>query len=194
MPGVLVAIRATHLTTTVRSCSVNYTILIYCSRLPHMPALANELIDTVIDFLHGDWSSLCACALASKSCLPSTHYHLFSDIVVNTFNFPSFLSLVESTSHIAPLVQGLTVRGRDSLSKSPEDVFFAENMSCVAPLLHNMICLKIVGLNWTFRTLETLEHSLVHAFKTKIRHLELQIYRFQSFSDATDFICHFSNL
>ena len=84
-----------------------------------MPALANELIDTVIDFLHGDRSSLCACALVSKSCLPSARYHLFSDIVVNAFNFPSFHSLIESTSHIAPLVQGLTVRGRDSLSKSP---------------------------------------------------------------------------
>ena len=89
-----------------------------------MPALANEVIDTIIDFLHGDRLSLCACALlASKSCLPSACYHLFSDIMVNTFNFPLFLSLIESTSHIAPLVQGLTVHGRDSLSKLPEDVF-----------------------------------------------------------------------
>ena len=62
-----------------------------------MPALANELTDTVIDFLHGDRSSLCACALVSKSCLPSARYHLFSDIVVNAFNFPSFHSLIEST-------------------------------------------------------------------------------------------------
>ena len=75
-----------------------------------------------------------------------------------------------------------------------QGVFFAENMSHVAPSLHNMIRLKIVGLNWTFRILETLEHTLVHAFETKIRRLKLQIYRFQSFGDATNFICHFSNL
>ena len=75
-----------------------------------------------------------------------------------------------------------------------QGVFFAENMSHVAPSLHNMIRLKIVGLNWTFCILETLEHTLVHAFETKIRHLKLQIYRFQSFGDATNFICHFSNL
>ena len=72
-----------------------------------MPVLANELIDTVIDFLHEDRPSLCAFALVSKSCLPSARYHLFSDIDVNSQNFPSFLSLIESTSQIAPLVPGL---------------------------------------------------------------------------------------
>ena len=106
-----------------------------------MPALSNKLIDTVIDFLHGDGLSLCACALVSKSCLPSARYHLFSDIEVTTENFPSFLDLVESTSHIAPLVRGFTIRGRSKslpvgliIGIMPEDDFLAENMSRVAPL------------------------------------------------------------
>ena len=164
-----------------------------------MLTLANELIDTVIDFLHGDRSSLYACALASKSCLPSARYHLFSDIEVTAENFPSFLGLVESTSHIAPLVRGFTVRGRSKalsrfIDKKLADDFLARNMSRVASLLHNVIRLKIARLNWDFRTLKTLEHSLVHAFETKIRHLELQILRFPSFKYATNFICHFSNL
>ena len=72
-----------------------------------MPVLANELTDTVIDFLHEDRPSLCAFALVSKSCLPSARYHLFSDIDVNSQNFPLFLSLIESTSQVAPLVRGL---------------------------------------------------------------------------------------
>ena len=136
-----------------------------------------------------------------RTILPSARYHLFSDIEVTAENFPSFLDLVESTSHIAPLVRGFTIRGRSEslpvgliIGVMPEDDFLAENMSRVAPLLHNVIRLKIAGLDWDFPTLKTLEHSLVHAFETKIRRLELQIYRFWSFSDATNFICHFSNL
>lgn len=163
-----------------------------------MPVLASELIDTVIDFLHGDRSSLCACALASKFCLPSARYHLFSEIEVNAENFPSFLSLVEATSHIAPLVRGLTVRGGARIlgvrgRATPADVFLAQNMSRVAPSLYNVIHLEIASLDWDFPTLETLEHSLA-AFGTKIRRLELNILRFRTFKHVTDFICYFSNL
>ena len=167
----------------------------YHSRLSHMPVLANELIDTVIDFLHEDRPSLRACGLASKSCLPSARYHLFSDIVVNAFNFPSFLSLIESTSHIGPLVRGLTVCGRDSMGKSPGDVFFAQNIPRVVLSLHNVIRLKIASLlHWDKNVLETFEHSLVHAFGTNLRCLELHRHKFLSFSHFASFICHFSNL
>lgn len=163
-----------------------------------MPVLPSELIGTVIEFLHGDRSTLCACALASKFCLPSARYHLFSEIEVNAENFPSFLSLIESTSHIAPSVRGLTVYGGAKIlgvrgRATPADVFLAQNMSRVAPSLYNVIRLKIASLNWDFSTLETLAHSLA-AFETKVRRLELKILRFRTFGHVTDFICYFSNL
>ena len=157
-----------------------------------MPILANELIDTVIDFLHEDRSSLRACALVSKSCLPSARYHLFSVIAINASNFPSFLRLIESASHIGPLVRGLQVFDQCTAGEGSE--FMAQNMSRIAPSLQNVIFLKIKFHGWDFRNLETLEQSLVHAFGTKIRHLQLHSQTFRSFSHATDFICHFSNL
>ena len=158
-----------------------------------MPVLANELVDAIIDFLHEERSSLYACALVSKSCLSSARYHLFSDIVVDSKNFPSFLSLIESTSHIAPLVRGLAIIDMGYYQRSQRD-FLAQNMSRVAPSLRNVIRLKIALINWDFPTLNVLENSLVDAFETKIRHLELQIYAFRSFKQAAGFICHFSNL
>ena len=156
-----------------------------CKRLQHILTCLFELVDTIIDKIGRH------CALArSMSCLSSARYHIFSDIVVDSGNFPSFLSLIESTSHIAPLVQGLANIDLGYYQRSERD-FLAQNLSRVAPSLHN---LKIALINWDFPTLDALENSLVHAFETKIRHLELQIYTFRSFRQAADFICHFSNL
>lgn len=190
-------------TTTVRSYPSRLYELTRMShrslRVSHMPILAHELIDTVVDFLHGDRPSLCACALAGKSCLASARYHLFSDIELNAQNFISFLSLIESTSHIAPLVRGLVVRGQAKTLGSrrqatPADVFLSQNISIVATSLRNVVRLKLSALDWDLFTLEAVLHSLTHAFEAQIRRLDLHLFKFRSFSEATNFICHFSNL
>ena len=71
--------------------------------------------------------------------------------------------------------------------------FFTQNISRVTTSLHNVTRLKIALFNRSIPTLDILD-PLVDAFEAKIRRLELQMFRFRSFSHATDFICHFLNL
>ena len=47
------------------------------------PALAPELTDQIIDFLHDDKEALGACALTHPTWLPASRFHLFSAITVD---------------------------------------------------------------------------------------------------------------
>ena len=49
-----------------------------------LPAIPQELSDTILDFLHDDVTALCSAGLVCKSWLPASRFHLFSDIQLNT--------------------------------------------------------------------------------------------------------------
>ena len=49
---------------------------------PSVPALAAELTDHIIDFLHDDKRTLCACALTHPAWLSASRFHLFNTITV----------------------------------------------------------------------------------------------------------------
>lgn len=57
-----------------------------------------ETLDVVIDHLHDDPASLAACGLACRSLLPSSRYHLFSDVRFTPWNLASFLELITQSS------------------------------------------------------------------------------------------------
>src|SRR5271170_4062894 len=44
------------------------------------PALPNEIQDRILDFLHDAKPALKACALVCRAWVPTSRYHLFSDI------------------------------------------------------------------------------------------------------------------
>ena len=50
---------------------------------PSVPALAAELTDHIIDFLHDDKQALSACALTHPTWLSASRFHLFSTITVD---------------------------------------------------------------------------------------------------------------
>lgn len=45
-------------------------------------SLPQELIDTIVDFLHNDTPTLIACSLVASNWLPSTRFHLFGTVCV----------------------------------------------------------------------------------------------------------------
>lgn len=60
--------------------------------------IPQEMVDSIIDFLHDDIISLVACSLAARPFLPETRHHLFSKITLTTENISSFVMLLENSS------------------------------------------------------------------------------------------------
>jgi hypothetical protein len=58
-----------------------------------------EIIDLIIDHLHGDQDSLQACSITCKQWLPSSRYHLFSRVLLSPFNVDKFRKLLETAGY-----------------------------------------------------------------------------------------------
>ena len=69
-----------------------------------------ELTDTVIDHLHGDVSSLRACALTSSSWLSASRYHLFNDVCFeNKVSLCRWVQTFPTSSDVPSYVENLHV-------------------------------------------------------------------------------------
>ncbi|KAJ7062129.1 hypothetical protein C8F01DRAFT_1251944 [Mycena amicta] len=73
-----------------------------------------ELEDTIIDLLHTDPPTLASCGLVCRSWLPSSRYHLYSDILLTAQNASAFTAILASTPHIALLVRKVQIRFSDA--------------------------------------------------------------------------------
>ncbi|KAJ7445912.1 hypothetical protein FB451DRAFT_1055474, partial [Mycena latifolia] len=51
--------------------------------MPLPSDLAQELIDTILDFLHDDRESLLSSSLVSRKWVPAPRYHIFEQIAIN---------------------------------------------------------------------------------------------------------------
>ncbi|KAJ7438364.1 hypothetical protein B0H11DRAFT_1829309, partial [Mycena galericulata] len=51
-----------------------------------MSTYAQELIDTILDFLHDDRASLLSSSLVGRTWVPATRYHIFERIAINHFS------------------------------------------------------------------------------------------------------------
>ncbi|KAF7968531.1 hypothetical protein HWV62_30191 [Athelia sp. TMB] len=78
--------------------------------------IPQELVDTIIDFLHTDRASLAASSLTCRAWLPAARYHLFHAVKVDIYTFPRILKLFKTSSHIAALVKTLSL----SIENEPE--------------------------------------------------------------------------
>lgn len=75
-----------------------------------LPRLTPELIDITIDYLYSDKLTLSACSLTCKEWLPSSRYHLFSEVSFSPTNVDSLLDGFEISSNSPSNVLGL-IRG-----------------------------------------------------------------------------------
>jgi len=78
------------------------------------PMLPYELVDIIIDYLHGDRVALAACCLVCKAWLASSRYHLFTDILLNHWNCDNILSL-PAPSIFSIAARRLMLTDKDSL-------------------------------------------------------------------------------
>ncbi|KAF7975682.1 hypothetical protein HWV62_8787 [Athelia sp. TMB] len=84
--------------------------------------VAQELVDTIIDFLHADRASLAASSLTCRAWLTAARYHLFHAVKVDIYTFPRILKLFKTSSHIAALVKTLSLSIENELEPEPEQL------------------------------------------------------------------------
>jgi hypothetical protein len=160
------------------------------------PRLPPEIIDTVIDHLHSDKPSLAACALISKDFLPSTRFHLFSEVSVQPGHMLLLLELLASPSNqIAPFIQRLLF---DNLGKLLFYHGITEVERCIRliPLLTSRLP-HVKSLRFSNFDLEhvpeDIRRDLFSSFPD-FKDLDLSSLHFYRFSEFIDLVCAFPSL
>ncbi|KAL4248935.1 hypothetical protein ABKN59_007430 [Abortiporus biennis] len=127
-----------------------------------MTRLYCELVDIVIDYLHGDKQTLLQCCLVSRCWLPASRLHLFEHVSVNGYThrdsaFRSFLLFLEHKPHLRSLIRSLLLRFLPPGSPSKiHSGFSCSGKMLPAPLLYSILqrlpCLHTLALRnvmWT---------------------------------------------
>lgn len=85
--------------------------------------LPGEIVDTIIDSLHNDQSSLCACGLIARSWLPSSRYHIFSRISLHPRNIETFMWMLDdpSPSNLGSVVRNVHITLRPYIPMASYD-------------------------------------------------------------------------
>jgi len=124
-----------------------------------MDTLPPELMNAIIDHLVSegvDKSSLSACALVSRSWLPTSRYHLFKSIHIyhdDTVDpevpgqFPLFVNFVEQTPHIGGFIQSLTLEWTNG-STNPTDCLLLDDNNYFGRLLTSLHFLRDLELDY----------------------------------------------
>ncbi|KAJ7701382.1 hypothetical protein B0H17DRAFT_1045225 [Mycena rosella] len=69
-----------------------------------------ELVDLTIDFLHDSLDDLRRCSLISRSWLPASQYHLFSNFALQSeLEFHRFVAMLEELPHVLVLITHLAL-------------------------------------------------------------------------------------
>lgn len=151
------------------------------------PTLAPETIDTIIDHLHSDRTSLFACSLTAKQWLPTTRFHIFAKVHIRPANIESFLSLLrEPNSQLPFMMRHLLVNGFNTfiiVNGYPEAL---DHLNQVASLLREVKYLRL--LNSSEAT-----HDIVSQMP-KIVDLEVHTIHFTTMNHFLDLVYAFPHL
>lgn len=166
--------------------------------------LAAETVDAIIDYLHDDKAALATCTLVRRSWAPAARLHLFCDLIVDSENFPSLLSVLDTSPDIGFVVRSFTVQGgHDKQPLSPYrrrkysalDAAFAAQAADLAAHMPNVRSLKLqmAAVAWELSIQEDILSGLSRTL-TSITQLALTRVNFRTFGHATAFICAFPTL
>lgn len=112
-----------------------------------LPLLYHDITNIIIDHLHDDVPSLCSCSLACKQLVPSSRFHLFSDVEIIPETVTRFLELLDTAeTTIAPSIRRLAVsRFRFRSRRFNVDVlpYAVESLQKVSLLLPNVRSLEL---------------------------------------------------
>ncbi len=115
-------------------------------------SVPQELIDYILDFLHDDVSTLRMCALVSHTFLPSSHYHIYSNVFIvhideldlfgekysgQLYQYQNLTALLEYSPHVAPLVTRVGIHGKsDSMTNLLMDTYLFPIIQSLRSLSH----------------------------------------------------------
>lgn len=158
--------------------------------------LAQELIDTIIDFLHADETSLKACSLTCKSFLFAARYHIFGDVTLAAHNFSRLVNLLDEAPHISTLVRHLAIHAPAGVTpgsrrqSTDEEIHLAQNLSSVTSRLQGVQSLHLGDIDFDLLTFESIILTLSTTLPN-VRHLNLCRLKFRSFMHTANFIAAF---
>ena len=115
-----------------------------------LPVIPQELSDMILDFLHDDVATLCSAGLVCKSWVPTSRFHLFSEVLFSPWYGTHVFELMRAEySTVPPYVRSLNISGSS-------DVNFVRHVDETIrrlPLLSNLKTLHLVDINMTILTL-----------------------------------------
>ncbi|KAF9554807.1 hypothetical protein CPC08DRAFT_162566 [Agrocybe pediades] len=157
----------------------------------HGPRLAPELIDTIIDYNHADTQTLASCALVAKEWVPSTRYHLFSNVEISHENAREFIDLLESPQcTFAAAVKGLAINFVPGAQR-----WFSELSRCLFD--NGQVHITSIRVQGTTNTNTVIRQEVFNALQTyfnDIRTLEFGPVIIDSFAQFSTFLCSFPAL
>ena len=117
-----------------------------CHVRPFPSKFPPELVDAVIDQLHGDADSLRGCALTSPSWVSTSRYHLFSDICFKSeASILRWVQTFPAPSSIPAYVENLHISCVSLLDHTPNATLDFSTFTCLKGLF---IGGKAVGSAW----------------------------------------------
>ncbi|KAF8478816.1 hypothetical protein JB92DRAFT_3102285, partial [Gautieria morchelliformis] len=123
-----------------------------------------ELIDQVIDHLHDDSPSLRACCITCRAWVPSARFHIFHNIVLSAKHADALAVILETSSHIFPLVRSLTIsRHSEQLHKGSD--YLDAVIPTIAPKLTKLKTLRFYYVTLAQQHPNVLS-ALIHNFST----------------------------
>lgn len=166
------------------------------------PVIAQELIDSIIDYLQEDVQTLRAISLTCKACQLRAQYHIFADLFLDAQRYQAFLSLLEHSPQVAPLVKNVWIKGKVGLDTIPDptsengwklrsldqEEFFLEHLSSTTSRLPGVTSLRLSSMHWPFfpQILKPPNTTL-----SSIRHLDMYRLRVGHVNEYFDFIAAF---
>lgn len=161
--------------------------------------LPSEITDAIIDYLHDDKASLAACGLICRTWLPSSRYHLFSNITLSINSIRSFAELLQNPfNNVALMVRHLTVAPHPApYGASVDEKRRAQSAAIfgilprVTTYLHAIKSLGLHDLDLTSYACPPEILQFILSNLSGVEELELSSLKVCGLQDAIDIICAF---
>lgn len=170
--------------------------------------IAPEIVDVIIDYLHGDKQSLSACCLVCKAWLPTGRYHLRSRLSLHKSNAASFFQLIDAPkSTLGHHIRHLSIQQDNSALRNlscddDSDSYYGDSekgcsefrLDDVLPRMSGLPSISSLCLSWVMNGLGPAATSaLLHGFPN-LTELEFRSCAFPSLSEFAAMISAHQNL
>lgn len=157
-----------------------------------MSNIPPELSDHIIDFLHDDRRALKACSLTCRTWYPTSRYHLYRKVHLNSLEgCQTFIQILQSSPYLGQFARYLNL-----CNIAPHAPKYPGNASELASLWPRILP-ALPHVEHVDASFLTIDHSLTTLLTRnfpRTAELTLQYCRFQSFSDLASVLLAFPSL